>query len=93
MPPIVTRAQWGANESLRTADPIFNSAVTQDHRAPHRARRTTSPTTPGLARGIYVNELNNGYIDIAYNWLIDPHGRIYEGRWAQNYPAGAAAHR
>ena len=26
----------------------------------------------GLARGIFTNELNNGYIDIAYNWLIDP---------------------
>ena len=32
--------------------------------------------------------MNNGYIDIAYNWLIDPHGRIYEGRWAQDYPSG-----
>ena len=32
--------------------------------------------------------MNNGYIDIAYNWLIDPNGRIYEGRWAQNYPTG-----
>ena len=42
----------------------------------------------GLARGIFANELNNGYIDIAYNWLIDPNGRIYEGRWAQDYPAG-----
>src|SRR5262249_2439462 len=25
---------------------------------------------------------------VAYNWLIDPDGRIYEGRWAQDYPAG-----
>ena len=44
----------------------------------------------GLLRSIYRNELNNGYIDIAYNWLIDPDGRIYEGRWAQNYPSGMA---
>ena len=51
-------------------------------------RRTTSRTTPGLARGIFMNEVNNGYIDIAYNWLIDPRGRIYEGRWAQDYPSG-----
>ena len=43
---------------------------------------------PGLARGIFKNEVNNGYIDIAYNWLIDPNGRIYEGRWAHDYPAG-----
>ena len=44
----------------------------------------------GLCRGILANETSGEYIDIAYNWLIDPNGRIYEGRWAQNYPAGAA---
>ena len=43
---------------------------------------------PGLARSIFTHEVNNGYIDIAYNWLIDPRGRIYEGRWAQDYPRG-----
>ena len=51
-------------------------------------RRTTSPTTPSLCRGILANETSGEYIDIAYNWLIDPNGRIYEGRWAQDYPAG-----
>ncbi len=44
----------------------------------------------GLCRGILANETSDVYIDIAYNWLIDPQGRIYEGRWAQNYPAGAS---
>ena len=87
VPPIVTRSQWGANESLRTADPIFNSAIGKliVH---HTGTPNDITDYAGLARGIYVNELNNGYIDIAYNWLIDPNGRIYEGRWAQNYPAG-----
>ena len=87
VPPIVTRSQWGANESLRTADPIFNSAI-RKLIVHHTGTPNDITDYAGLARGIYVNELNNGYIDIAYNWLIDPHGRIYEGRWAQNYPAG-----
>ena len=43
----------------------------------------------GLCRSIYASEVAGEYIDIAYNWLIDPVGRIYEGRWAQNYAAGA----
>ena len=47
----------------------------------------------GLCRSILANETAGEYIDIAYNWLIDPNGRIYEGRWAQDYPAGVAAHR
>src|SRR5262249_40619423 len=42
-----------------------------------------------LCRGILQYEATNGYFDIAYNWLIDPKGNIYEGRWAQSYPGGA----
>jgi len=87
VPPIVTRAQWGANESLRKYEPIYNSMIGKliVH---HTGTPNDITDYAGLARGIYLNELNNGYIDIAYNWLIDPVGRIYEGRWAQNYPNG-----
>ena len=89
VPPIVTRAKWGANESLRRGDPEFNSAIGKliVH---HTGTPNDITDYAGLARGILMNEVNNGYIDIAYNWLIDPHGRIYEGRWAQDYPAGIA---
>jgi len=87
IPPIVTRAQWGANESLRTAEPIYNSMISKliVH---HTATPNDITDYAGLARSIYLYELDNGYIDIAYNWLIDPNGRIYEGRWAQNYRNG-----
>jgi hypothetical protein len=88
-PRIVTRAQWGANEALRHDSPTFNAAVKKIV-VHHTGTPNTITDYAGLARGIYTNELNNGYIDIAYNWLIDPQGRIYEGRWAQNYPAGHA---
>ena len=88
VPPIVTRAKWGADESLRKGDPIFNSAISKliVH---HTGTPNDITDYAGLARGILSNEVNNGYIDIAYNWLIDPLGRIYEGRWAQDYPNGA----
>ena len=87
VPRIVTRAAWGADESLRRADPVFNSTV-QKIVVHHTGTPNDITDYAGLARGIFVNEVNNGYIDIAYNWLIDPLGRIYEGRWAQSYPNG-----
>jgi hypothetical protein len=86
-PPIVTRAQWGANESLRKSGRVYNSQVTKI--IVHHTGTPNDITDYGaLIRGIFTNELNNGYIDIAYNWLIDPLGRIYEGRYARTYPAG-----
>jgi hypothetical protein len=87
-PAIVTRAQWGANEGIRKSGQIYDSSI-----AKIIVHHTGTPNSindyPGLVRGIYQNEVAGEYIDIAYNWLIDPLGRIYEGRWAQNYPAGA----
>lgn len=89
VPPIVTRAQWGADERLRKPGQIYNSVVRKI--VVHHTGTPNSITNyAALARSIYTHELNNGYLDIAYNWLIDPRGRIYEGRWATNYPAGAA---
>jgi hypothetical protein len=87
-PPIVTRAQWGANESLRKPGRVYNSTVRKII-VHHTGTPNDITDYPGLVRGIFANELNNGYIDVAYNWLIDPNGRIYEGRWAQSYPRGA----
>ena len=88
VPPIVTRAQWGANESLRKDSPVFNPVVKKII-VHHTGTPNDITDYAGLLRGIFSNELDNGYIDVAYNWLIDPNGRIYEGRWAQNYPSGA----
>ena len=87
VPPIFTRAQWGANESLRKPGRIYNPLVTKII-VHHTGTPNSITDYPGLARGIFANELNNGYIDVAYNWLIDPLGRIYEGRWAKAYSAG-----
>lgn len=88
VPPIITRAQWGANEALRKGGQIYDSRVTKI--VVHHTGTPNSVTNyAGLCRGIMNTEVAGEYIDIAYNWLIDPKGRIYEGRWAQNYPAGA----
>jgi hypothetical protein len=89
VPPIVTRARWGADERLRKPGQTYNSAVRKIV-VHHTGTPNDITDYAALTRGIYKNELNNGYIDIAYNWLIDPRGRIYEGRWASNYGPGVA---
>jgi hypothetical protein len=88
VPPIVTRAEWGANEALRKPGQTYDSSVVK--LIVHHTGTPNSVTNyAGLCRGILANETSGEYIDIAYNWLIDPNGRIYEGRWARNYPPGA----
>ncbi len=89
VPPIVTRAQWGANESLRKPGQIYDSVVSKIV-VHHTGTPNDITDYPGLCRGILANETSGEYIDIAYNWLIDPNGRIYEGRWARDYAAGQA---
>lgn len=86
-PKIVSRAQWGADESIRTWERAF---------APIRkliVHHTTSPTNPrdpvGWVRKTYqYHVLGRGYSDVGYNFLIDHRGVIYEGRWARNYGPG-----
>ena len=86
-PPIVTRAQWGADESLRnnvgTYAPIRKLVV----------HHTASPTSAGdpmsTVRQVYeYHVVTRGYDDVGYNFLIDQFGTIYEGRWARDYANG-----
>src|SRR5438552_3924395 len=87
VPPIVTRAQWGANESLRKSGQSYDTRIYKIV-VHHTGTPNDVRDYAGLCRGILANETSGEYIDIAYNWLIDPNGRIYEGRWAQDYPSG-----
>ncbi len=88
VPPIVTRAQWGANEGLRKSGQTFDFPVSKII-VHHTGTPNEVTDYAGLCRGILSNETSGEYIDIAYNWLIDPNGRIYEGRWAGDYRPGA----
>ena len=87
VPRIVTRAEWGAKESLRNGTPTYDDAVAKlvVH---HTATPNGITDYAALCRGILAYETSTGYADVAYNWLIDPEGRIYEGRWAGAYADG-----
>jgi len=86
-PPIVTRAQWGADESLRDA-PRYTSTVKVGfvhHSASSNSYWQRSGWTSADAakdiRAIYAYDtLSLGWSDIAYNFLVDMAGRVYEGR-------------
>ncbi|MFL6288154.1 MAG: N-acetylmuramoyl-L-alanine amidase [Actinomycetes bacterium] len=81
-PPIVTRAQWGANESLRDKH-LENSSTFKVAFVHHTAgsNNYTRSESPAVVRGLYsyyVNTLH--YADMGYNFLVDKFGTIYEGR-------------
>jgi hypothetical protein len=84
IPRIVTRAQWGADESLgdRCWDPKYGStfkAVVVHHTAGsnHYSRREAASVVRGV---LAYHTISRGWCDIGYNFLIDRYGTIYEGR-------------
>ena len=80
-PGIVSRASWGADESLRTGSPTYMPDVTVG--VIHHTESTNS-YTDGAAqvRSVYAfHTLSRGWSDIGYNYLVDRYGVIYEGRY------------
>lgn len=82
MPPVYSRAQWGADESLMTWTPQYPStikAATIHHTA--GSNSYAAEDVPGILRGIYrYHAVSRGWGDIGYNVLVDKFGRIWEGR-------------
>ena len=82
MPAIVTRAQWGADESLRSRAPIYSSTVRAGFI--HHTASTSNYSEAQAAsqvRAIYAYHTKSlKHSDIDYNFLVDRFGRIYEGR-------------
>ena len=82
-PAIVTRQQWGADESIRRGSPSYNATVKVGfvhHTAGSNAY--TPEQAAAVVRGIYAYHVkSNGWSDIGYNYLVDRYGRAYEGRF------------
>ncbi len=94
MPTIITRAQWGADESIRVGSPSYSPTVKIGF-VHHTA--TTNSYTPSdsaaLVRGIYAyHVLSNGWSDIGYNFLVDRYGQVFEGRYGGVDQAVIGAH-
>ncbi|MCW7943347.1 hypothetical protein AAW14_15160 [Streptomyces hygroscopicus] len=81
-PTIVTRAGWGADESLREPDFLYTDSVKVAF-VHHTATGNSydCAEAPSVIRGIYrYHVVSNGWRDIGYNFLVDKCGNIYEGR-------------
>ena len=91
IPSVITRAAWGADESLR-----FDGAG--DERWPreyfplqklvvhHTAGRNADPNPAATVRAIYYfHAVMRRWGDIGYSYLIDEAGRVYEGRRSRDY--------
>jgi hypothetical protein len=81
-PHIRSRAEWGADESLRSAAPSYSStlhAATIHHTA--SSNDYAAGDVPGIIRGFYAYHVRSlGWSDIGYNVLVDKFGRAWEGR-------------
>ncbi|MDP8955534.1 MAG: peptidoglycan recognition protein family protein [Actinomycetota bacterium] len=87
-PGIITRSQWGADESFRfdgdgsEVDPQEFHPTTKIilH---HTAGENADPDPAATIRAIYrYHAVDRGWGDIGYNFLIDARGRIYKGRYS-----------
>lgn len=93
-PPVISRAGWGADESLRfdsTGKEIWPPAFypIQKVIVHHTATQNNDPDPAATIRSIYYyHAITQGWGDIGYNFLIDEAGNVYEGRYSRQYAPG-----
>lgn len=83
MPKVISRAGWGANESIRCKNPSYDNSlggIAIHHTA--GSNNYTQAQAPGIVRGIYQYHAKNlGWCDVGYHVLADKYGNLYEGRY------------
>lgn len=82
VPPIVSRAGWGADESLVADPPSYLNKV--DAVFVHHTAGTNSydcAESPAIIRAIFTYHVKtNGWNDVGYNFFVDKCGTVFEGR-------------
>jgi uncharacterized protein with LGFP repeats len=94
MPPVYSRAQWGADESIRSWDPQYPSTL-KAAAIHHTADRNnyTADEVPAMMRSIYAyHTLTRDWGDIGYNVIVDRFGRMFEGRYGGMASTVVGAH-
>lgn len=79
---IITREEWGADESIMFWDEDMEHAKIDQVVIHHTAGNDNSPVDPeATIRAIYhFHTVEREWGDIGYNYIVDQHGNIYEGR-------------
>jgi hypothetical protein len=93
-PRIISRAAWGANESIRRADPDYSDTVKAAFIHHTVQSNSYSPSeSAALIRSDYLYHVRTrGWNDIGYNFLVDRYGRVFEGRYGGVTRAVLGAH-
>jgi flagellar hook assembly protein FlgD len=82
-PPIVTRADWQADEEIRRAAPSYAPAL--QLAVVHHTASTNNYScadSASIVRGIEAYHVRSlGWNDIGYNFLVDKCGTVFEGRY------------
>ena len=81
-PTIITRAQWGADESLRNCQATYSPTIKVGFVHHTVSTNDYAPSdSASMIRGIYAYHVNgNGWCDIGYNFIVDRYGQMFEGR-------------
>ena len=81
-PAIYTRAQWGADESLRGGSPSYGRVMVAFVHHTDNSNSYAPQDVPAMLRAIYAYHAQTlHWSDIGYNFLVDRFGRIWEGRY------------
>lgn len=92
-PAIYSRAQWGADESMRDGAPRYAAVKGAVIHHTVNANNYTAEQVPGIIRGIYAyHTKSQGWSDVGYNFLVDRFGRLWEGRYGGVTAAVRGAH-
>ena len=81
-PNIIGRAQWGADESMKCGNTVYDNGVRAGVVHHTAGSNDYAPEdSAGIVRSIYEYHTRTlGWCDIAYNALIDKYGQVFEGR-------------
>ena len=80
---VISRAQWGADESLRRGTPSIAQQGVRMAFVHHTVHSNSygPDEADDIIRGIYAfHTQSRGWNDIGYNFIVDRFGRVYEGR-------------
>jgi uncharacterized protein with LGFP repeats len=80
-PSIISRAEWGADESLRCGSPQYDNGIRAAVIHHTAGSNDYSPLeSAGIVKAIYTYHSKTlGWCDIAYNALVDKYGQVFEG--------------
>ncbi len=80
-PSIISRAEWGADESLRCGSPQYDNGIRAAVVHHTAGSNDYSPLeSAAIVKAIYTYHSKTlGWCDIAYNALVDKYGQVFEG--------------